>query len=75
MPEEQSIPCPHCQQKIIFDTRALLRGAEFRCANCGAILGLAAESKTIVEEAMQKFDEVKKNLDSAAQQRNPKSEL
>jgi len=56
---EQSIPCPVCQAKILFDTRQLLLGVQFVCSNCQSAIGLATESKAIVEETMEKFDAMK----------------
>jgi len=57
---EQSIPCPTCQAKIPFDTNQLLMGVQFACPNCQSVIGLAAESKEIVQETMQKLEEIKK---------------
>ena len=57
--QEQSIPCPTCQNKIPFDAQQLLMGARFVCTNCGGAIGLAEESKPLVSETMQKFDELK----------------
>lgn len=59
---DQSIPCPVCGTKIPFDTRQLLLGVQFVCSNCQSAIGLANESKPIVEEAMEKFDKMKARL-------------
>jgi transcription initiation factor IIE alpha subunit len=56
---EQSIPCPVCNNKIPFDTKQLLMGVQFICSNCNAAIGLADESKPIVKETMEKFEELK----------------
>ncbi len=56
---EQSIPCPTCNTKIPFDTKQLLLGVQFTCSNCHAAIGLATESKTVVEDAMIKFEKEK----------------
>jgi hypothetical protein len=62
--QEQVIPCPVCQTKIPFDSMQLMQGAQYACPNeqCDAVIGLAQESKPMVEEAMQKFNEMKSNL-------------
>jgi hypothetical protein len=58
------IPCPLCQTKIPVDTMALLTGTKFTCPNpsCDASVGLAAESKNVVKDTMEKFEEVKKGV-------------
>lgn len=53
---EQQIPCPVCANKISFDARQLLLGVTFECLNCGASVGLAAESRPIVDQTLQKLD-------------------
>jgi transcription initiation factor IIE alpha subunit len=64
---EQSIPCPTCQTKIPFDPHSLLQGAQFVCSNCQGVIGLATDSKPLVEETMGKFDQMRK---SAGQMKN-----
>lgn len=59
---EQNIPCPTCNTKIPFDTQQLLLGVKFICPNCQSAIGLAEESKTIVEETMKKFKDMKGKL-------------
>jgi len=59
---DQTIPCPVCQTKIPFDTKQLLMGIQFVCPNCQAAIGLAEQSKPIVEETMNKFDDLKEKL-------------
>jgi hypothetical protein len=55
IPNEQKIPCPVCQTAISFTVAALIAGAQFACPNCQASVGLAAESKPLVDEAIKKF--------------------
>jgi len=64
MNKEQQIPCPmpDCNGHIIFDTYKLLEGAKFTCPDCKASIGIAAESKEEVEDAMTKFEKMKKKL-------------
>jgi len=62
MINQQSIPCPSCKTNIPFDTRQLLMGVQFVCPTCQAVLGLAPESRGIVQETIDKFDEIKKNI-------------
>jgi transcription initiation factor IIE alpha subunit len=56
---EQTIPCPECGTKIPFDTKQLLMGVQFACPKCQSLIGLAQESKPLVEEAMEKLERVK----------------
>ncbi|TAE08826.1 MAG: hypothetical protein EAZ95_16745 [Bacteroidetes bacterium] len=63
--QEQSIPCPVCQTKIPFDVHALLRGVAFTCPSCFASIGIAQEALPTVNDAMQKLEELKKNIHSA----------
>lgn len=60
--QDQYIPCPTCQTKIPFDLQLLLKGVEFVCPNCQGSIGLAAESKGLVEETMNSFDTMKKKV-------------
>lgn len=56
---DQTLPCPVCNTKIPFDAKQLLMGVQFTCSNCQATIGLANESKPIVESALHKFEQVK----------------
>jgi transcription initiation factor IIE alpha subunit len=56
---DQTIPCPECGTKIPFETRQLLMGVQFPCPKCQSLIGLAQESKPLVEEAMNKLEKVK----------------
>jgi len=58
----QTIPCPTCSTTIPFDVHQLLMGARFVCPNCQGVIALAAESRGIVKETMEKFDEMKSNV-------------
>jgi transcription initiation factor IIE alpha subunit len=58
--QDQTIPCPTCQTKISFDTMQLLMGMQFVCHNCHSAIGLAAESKPVVEQTIKKFEEIKR---------------
>lgn len=57
--QNQNIPCPICNTKIPFDTKQLMMGIRFGCPNCDASIGLAEESKELVEQTMEKFEAVK----------------
>jgi transcription initiation factor IIE alpha subunit len=59
---EQSISCPNCQNKIPFDVRQLLIGIKFTCSVCNTQIGIAAESSSIVEETLNKFEELKSHI-------------
>jgi len=61
MTNNQKINCPNCQSEIIFDTYALLQGVRFTCANCQAQIGLCNESKGVVGDAMNKFEQMKRS--------------
>lgn len=60
--DDQTIPCPVCKTGIPFDTRQLLRGIRFACPGCGAGIGLAAESKDVVEKVLVAFEEERDRL-------------
>lgn len=59
---DMSIPCPLCNNKIPFDTHQLLLGVQFVCSNCQSAIGLAAESKEVVRETMQKLEVAKSQV-------------
>ena len=62
MISQQTIPCPSCRTNIPFDTHELLLGVQFVCPNCRAVIGLAPESREKVQETIDKFDEIKRNV-------------
>lgn len=64
MSQQLTIPCPtpNCGAQIPIDTQQLLQGAQFVCPNCHGSVGLAPESRPVVEETMQKFETLKKDL-------------
>ena len=62
MNQAMNIPCPTCNTPIPFDPGELMRGRQFVCPNCKAAIGLAQESQSTVEDAMDKFKEMKQNL-------------
>lgn len=59
MKSEQSIPCPVCQTKIVFDSESLLHGHKFSCPNCSAVIGLAQESIAPTADMMEKYKQLK----------------
>ncbi len=56
---DQKIPCPVCSTTILFDVKQLLMGMQFCCPNCHASVGLANESKEMVQKTMHKIEELK----------------
>ena len=62
--KEQTIPCPVCGTKISFDVTQLLTGVNFKCPNeaCDTSIGLASDSKPIVQDTLGKFEDLKSNL-------------
>jgi len=56
---EQQIPCPICNTRIPFDTKQLIAGVQFSCPHCQSSIGLACESKTVVEKTMGQFEKLK----------------
>jgi transcription initiation factor IIE alpha subunit len=59
---DQTIPCPVCNTPISFDTKQLLAGVQFTCSNCHQSIGLALESKDVVKETMDKFNDMKSRI-------------
>jgi hypothetical protein len=57
---EQQLPCPVCSTKIPFDAKQLIAGVQFVCPNCQSSIGLAYESKPLVEDALKKLEELKR---------------
>ncbi len=53
---EQNIPCPVCKTGIPFDPRQLVMGTQFVCPGCGAGVGLAMESRELVDKALTAFE-------------------
>jgi len=62
MSTQQQIPCPDCGTPIYFDPYALVTGQQFKCSGCQAVISLAMDSRSQVQEAMQKFDTMKQDL-------------
>lgn len=62
MKEVQKIPCPNCQTPIPFDVNQLLKGSSFSCPNCNSKIALSSENKSTVQDALDKFDELKNKL-------------
>jgi transcription initiation factor IIE alpha subunit len=64
---DQTIPCPTCAElgkdsKISFQTSQLLLGVRFGCPVCQSEVGLAPESKPLVQKTMEELDLLKKKL-------------
>lgn len=55
-----SINCPDCGTAIPINTKQLLMGYKFSCPNCTVSVGLANDSKAIVEQTVQKMEQFKK---------------
>lgn len=55
MRPNQSIPCPVCNTKIIFDIESLLSGQKFSCPKCSAVIGLSKESVEPTKEILEKY--------------------
>lgn len=53
------IKCPICQNIIQIEVTALLRGQKFSCSNCSSCIGLSANSFSTVENALEKYEELK----------------
>ncbi len=62
--QEHNIPCPVCQTKIPISVHALLQGVSFTCPTCFAAIGIAKEAVPQVKNAVEKFEELKKNMKS-----------
>lgn len=57
-----SIPCPDCKTPIQFSTYSMLSGMKFNCPNCQLSIGLASESKPMVQSTMEKFEKLKEEI-------------
>ena len=58
---EQQIRCPECGTMIHVDIKQLLMGMQFMCPTCASSIGLSNESKPVVENAMEKLENLKKS--------------
>lgn len=61
MTNDQTIPCPVCQNPIIFEVKSLIEGKQFGCVVCDAKISLVGESVNLVEESMDKLEKLKQN--------------
>ncbi len=55
-------PVQGCNGTIIFNTYKLLEGSKFVCPVCNSQIGLAPDSKDKVENTMDKFETMRKQL-------------
>lgn len=53
------INCPECNEEIIINPKQLILGVKFSCYSCKLIIGLANESKPLVNEAIKRFSKIK----------------
>lgn len=53
------INCPDCNEEIIINTKQLILGVKFSCYSCNLIVGLANESKTLVNDAVKQLSKIK----------------
>lgn len=60
MSQTANIPCPECSTPIPFDVKSLLSGAKIICPNCFAHLAIAEDAKSSMQEALDKFEKLKK---------------
>lgn len=44
------------------EVKGLISGVQFTCPNCGANIGLAKDSKPLVQDTLSKFDQIKKDV-------------
>jgi DNA-directed RNA polymerase subunit RPC12/RpoP len=58
---EQYIACPNCKNNILFDVNSLLQGASFGCNDCDAKIKLSGESKEVVSQSIENFNNIKTN--------------
>ncbi len=55
----QQIECPVCHNTIFINIEELLKGRSFTCANCNSSVSLSSSSKRVVEETMEKFEQIR----------------
>ncbi|MDH6253450.1 putative RNA-binding Zn-ribbon protein involved in translation (DUF1610 family) [Chryseobacterium sp. H1D6B] len=61
MMTNQNIPCPACGTAIQIEINQLLSGTQFSCPSCGSLIGLASEGQPLVQEMIDKLEEIKNN--------------
>lgn len=57
---QSTINCPDCGTSIAVNTKQLLLGYKFTCHNCNVSIGLAGDSRELVEKTIKKIDQFKK---------------
>lgn len=50
-----TIACPACNTPVYLEVSQLILGTKFTCSNCQAAIGLAKNSKSIVEDAVHSY--------------------
>ena len=58
-----TLTCPVCKQIIAYDVYGLLEGERFTCTGCSLVLILAEESHDTLQDAMEKYEELKKEAE------------
>lgn len=58
----QNISCPVCNSLISIDIQQLLSGAKFICPSCNSSIEIAEDSKSIVEQTVNKLKGLKDNF-------------
>ncbi len=57
-----SVNCPECGTGIAINAQQLLMGYKFSCPQCHVSIGLASDSKEVVEQTIQKIEQFKKGV-------------
>lgn len=58
--ENTVIRCPECNNDVLINTFQLLQGIKFSCHVCQVQIGLAHESKSDVQKALDEFSKIKR---------------
>lgn len=61
MTNTNTLSCPSCNSPILYDVYGLLAGKKFVCPNCSLVISLAAESKNVVQNAVDKYEQLEKS--------------
>ena len=63
MNDYSEMPCPalNCNGKINYSAKLLISGRSFNCGNCGTEVSMDPSSYKVASQAMQEFENIKKN--------------
>jgi predicted RNA-binding Zn-ribbon protein involved in translation (DUF1610 family) len=59
---DHTVPCPVCSTKIPIDVKLLIQGTKFTCPNCHAAIAIEHTSKPLLQDAIDKMEQLKNKI-------------